>query len=174
MALGFQVPRGDPARHRRPDLLVSGGAKPNSYELTLGLPSAAQNDPFVLGPEIKEEVIWVGPKRSPATTIADRGCVGGLGSPRSGAIGKPVKTEVIVKGEPKNPSKGDNREERRRRDPTGFDLAERLDRYASCRCHFTQTCLPACITQSGTEASTAFDLPGLQRVSNHARMIIPV
>jgi hypothetical protein len=101
-------------------------------------------------------------------------CVGGLGSPRSGAIGKPVKTEVIVKGEPKDPGQGDDREERRRRDPAGFDLAERLDRDASCRRHLTQACRPACITQNGTEAPTAFDLPGLQPVSNHARMIIPV
>ncbi len=43
-----------------------------SYELSLGLPSAAPNDPFVLDPDVKEEVIWVGRKRSRATTIADR------------------------------------------------------------------------------------------------------
>jgi hypothetical protein len=107
------------------------------------------------------------------TQIRER-ITSGLGSPRSGAIGKPVKTEVIVKGEPKNPGQGDDREERWRRDPAGFDLAERLDRDASCRRHFPQACWPACITQKGTEASTAFDLPGLQRISNHARMIIPV
>jgi predicted ATPase len=43
-----------------------------SYELSLGLPSAPPSDPFVLDPEIKEEVIWVGRKRSRATTIVDR------------------------------------------------------------------------------------------------------
>ena len=97
-----------------------------------------------------------------------------LGDPRSDAIGKRVKREVIVKGEPENTGEGNDREERRRRDPAGFDLAERLDRYASCRCHFTEACRSARIAQNGTEASTAFDLPGLQRVSDHARMIIPV
>ena len=43
-----------------------------SYELSLGLPSAPPNDPFVLDPEIKEEVIWIGPKRTRASTVADR------------------------------------------------------------------------------------------------------
>ena len=58
--------------------------------------------------------------------------------------------------------------------PSGFDLAERLHRDASRRCHFAESCRPPCIAQNGTEASTAFDLPRLQRVSDHAHMIIPV
>jgi predicted ATPase len=43
-----------------------------SYELALGLPSLPSGGPFVLDPEVKEEVIWFGQKRSRATTIADR------------------------------------------------------------------------------------------------------
>ena len=43
-----------------------------SYELSLGLPSVDPTDPFVLDPEIKEEAMWIGPKRTRATMIADR------------------------------------------------------------------------------------------------------
>lgn len=44
-----------------------------SYELALGLPAVADpDDPFVLDPDIKEEAIWIGPKRTRATTVADR------------------------------------------------------------------------------------------------------
>jgi predicted ATPase len=43
-----------------------------SYELALGLPSLPSGGPFVLDPEVKEEVIWIGQERSGATTIADR------------------------------------------------------------------------------------------------------
>ncbi len=43
-----------------------------SYELSIGLPPRTGNEPFVLDPEIKEEVIWFGPKRTPNSIIADR------------------------------------------------------------------------------------------------------
>lgn len=44
-----------------------------SYELSLGLPSVDNpRDPFVLDPEIKEEAIWIAPKRTRSSTIADR------------------------------------------------------------------------------------------------------
>ncbi len=102
------------------------------------------------------------------------GVVGVLGGPRSGATGQRVKREVIVKGEPEDTGEGKDREERRRGDPPGFNLAERLDRDAGRRCHYAEGRRPACGAEDGTEASTAFDLPWLQRVSDHARMIIPV
>lgn len=97
-----------------------------------------------------------------------------LGDPRSDTTGKRVKREVIIKGEPEHTGEGNDREKRRRRDPASLDLSERLDRDASSRCHFTEACRSARVAQNGTEASTAFDFPRLQRVSDHAHMIIPV
>jgi predicted ATPase len=43
-----------------------------SYELSIGLPPPQPKTPFVLDPEIKEELIWFGPRRTPNSTIADR------------------------------------------------------------------------------------------------------
>jgi predicted ATPase len=43
-----------------------------SYEIKLGLPAQDPETPFFLDPEIKEEAIWVGSKRTPRTAIADR------------------------------------------------------------------------------------------------------
>ena len=42
-----------------------------SYELSVGLP-APGSGPFSLDPEIKEEAVWLSPKRTRTTTIADR------------------------------------------------------------------------------------------------------
>ncbi len=97
------------------------------------------------------------------------------GSPRPDVIGKRVNREVIIEGEPENArARATTVKNAGVGIPAGFDLAERLHRDASRRCHFTQACLAPCIAQNGTEAPAAFDLPRLQWVSDHARMIIPV
>jgi predicted ATPase len=45
-----------------------------SFEIQLGLPARAPEDrsPFLLDPEVKEELIWHGPQRKPSTTFLKR------------------------------------------------------------------------------------------------------
>lgn len=43
-----------------------------SYEMSLGLTSPSPGDPFFLDPEIKVERLWISPKRTRATTLAER------------------------------------------------------------------------------------------------------
>lgn len=43
-----------------------------SYELALGLPSIESRSPFSLDAEVKEEFVWIGPKRTRRTTLLDR------------------------------------------------------------------------------------------------------
>ena len=63
----FPRRRGDPVR-----TVIGVDIDEISYELALGLPAAGPGDPFLLDPQIKEELIWVGAKRTRATTLADR------------------------------------------------------------------------------------------------------
>jgi predicted ATPase len=58
--------KGEPAR-----VVVGVNIDDLSYELALGLPPPS-GTVFPLDPEVKEEVVWFGPRRTPRSIIADR------------------------------------------------------------------------------------------------------
>jgi predicted ATPase len=61
------------ARRKQPRRVVIGvRLEELSYEIGIGLPALSGWDPFRLDPEVKEEKVWIGSKRSKGGVIADR------------------------------------------------------------------------------------------------------
>ncbi len=55
-----------------------------SHELNAGLQQISPSNPFVLDPEIKEEYVYISPKRSTSSTLLDRSIAFGSVVPRDG------------------------------------------------------------------------------------------
>ncbi|HUQ62782.1 MAG TPA: AAA family ATPase [Acidimicrobiales bacterium] len=122
-----------------------------NYELSLGLPSVdPESTPFSLDSEVKEEVVWVGHKRTRHNVLLDRG---GTTAIARDANGETAKFVTVI--DPFEPVLGQLGEPARF--PELFDLRERLRRWRFYHHFPTEPGAPARFPRPGVRTPVLAD-----------------